>query len=83
MPLLRGTKDISVAVSTSSASGDGTVVASGSLTDLSTEADSCNVPVDNFLLGSPVQARYVKINLISYYGSFGGGIQYFTVFIHC
>ena len=37
-----------------------------------------NAPLVNFTFVEPVEIQYIKFELVSYWGDYGGGLQYFA-----
>ena len=79
--LYRGTDDFSVAVFASAPTGTGTVVLSDKLTD-ARPLTECTIPLEEFILPSPVRARYVRL-LLKTYHQWGSGIGYFALLEEC
>ena len=73
----RGTKEFKVSISQYQA-GPWSQVVYETLEDPRQQAEPLPVLEFPFSSGSEVSARFVKFNLISWYGS-GGGLQYFNV----
>ena len=77
----RGTDTFSVAVSTSAPTGSGTTVLSDTLTD-ARPLTECTIPLEEFILPTPVRARYVRL-LLKTFHRWGSGIGYFAVLDRC
>ena len=72
----RGTQDFTISIS-ESIDGPWTDILTGTLPDA---RNVYPVPVLNFDLENEVETQYLRFQVDTFYGDYGGGLQYFSTY---